>query len=299
MPDWLKWLSVGIIWAWFAAAALYESSRGLRTIRRRRRPLNPLSNARNISITSTKAKLGMRFGAAALLLVLGLASIRELDFTLSLVGVLLVIIGVVGENMWDDKTSPGMAKMYKFSAGVLVFGLAVEIVEAVHSARENLELTEDVAAAQEKARLADERAAKAEIELEKIKQANKPRNISVELQREFIAALKDSPKGVVHVALASLSGDIPIIAYQVSGMIESAGFDHGDKKVVPQVAIYPPHPWYIGILVNENEAPPAHAGTIQKAFKSIGIDAPSMPNKVAKSGEVVIFVGEKRGFGFK
>jgi hypothetical protein len=82
-------------------------------------------------------------------------------------GVVLVFLGVAGETIWDSKEEFWSKTMGRISAWVLVLGLVVEMGEAVAGDKENSEIKERAA------KLEDE-AAKARLELGRIKPENRP-----------------------------------------------------------------------------------------------------------------------------
>jgi hypothetical protein len=168
-------------------------------------------------------------------------------------GLLLVLIGVVGEIACDWKEMEGrLARAKRLSAILLVVGLMMEFWEAAKSDEEIGKLTVQAAdsnlAAQQAAKVAgqaNERAAKfdadrvmVEKEAEEIRGTNfilqtrllelegamQPRNITSEQHDNFVSFLKDAPKKPVWVACGNPSSETINLVSKIREMLNDAGY---------------------------------------------------------------------------
>ena len=131
------------------------------------------ANANVAPADSKAAKPSRKSLIVLLLLVADAVTFSVLPFVLKHPGLMMVFFGVIGENIWEDKTPKAGKLMYRFSAALLMIGLAAEIPEA--------------AAADEHAAEMEKEAAEARLELARITPENLPINF---LEIEFRMQVK-------------------------------------------------------------------------------------------------------------
>lgn len=176
-------------------------------------------------------------------------------------GVALVLLGVVGENVWEAKDTKGKKAMYKFSAGILILGLVVEMFEAVQM---DGQLTET----KKEAAIASERAAKAELDLEKIKERYRHRVITLEQRAKFLAAVADAPKGPVTIKVSVNGDDTMALALSLRILLNEAGYDTGtEKDITPFLSANEARTYDVEAVVKNVRRQPAFAVRLLRALE--------------------------------
>ena len=148
----MHWIAVAAVAVALIVAAAYEGSSLASRIRSARK-----DQVTESSVTETKETPRIWTTSAITVLVIVALTAIFWRFVLNHPGVVLVFFGVVGENIWDEKDGGGKKAAYTVSAIVLIFGLVVEMHEAVEDDKkltdaktalakleqENLKLRED------------------------------------------------------------------------------------------------------------------------------------------------------------
>jgi hypothetical protein len=232
-------------------------------------------------------------------------------------GILLVLLGVAGEVVFDWKEMKGkLAWAKKLSALVLIAGLILEFSEAAKSDKDVSAAIERAGNAEKEAGQANERAGKfdadrimVEKEAEEIRSTNlvlqakllelegnmKPRTITSEQQTNLIACLSRAPeKGKIDVFASVLDVEAVGFAIQISNVLAQAGFEvHCPTGLTPDamVSIGPPGTC---IAVKDVKKPSPQGAYIQRCFMSVGIEMPAMNSGDANisSNSVEISVGQ-------
>lgn len=121
--------------------------------------------------------------------------------------------------------------------------------------------------------------------------ANAARQLTEAQRHDFIAALKDAPKGPVEVYIYDdHDTEVQRYANQVRDTLIMAGYDCGEKI---SISSKPFSPEGILVVVEDPRNAPVYAGAIQHAFAQIGIDAPAARDSNLDSDRVVVVVGRK------
>lgn len=168
----VHWIAVIAVYASLAAASFYEGCRFIDqfALSQRTKALSPVISAQssNSSTNVSSAATRSLFRSSVPLVVLfslSLVAVGLRDFVWNHPGVILVFLGVAGENAWDAKETGGMKAMYQISAAVLIAGLVVEMSEAVQA---DAKLTD----AKSKIAEVNERAETLRKETEELRKAN-------------------------------------------------------------------------------------------------------------------------------
>jgi hypothetical protein len=120
------------------------------------------------------------------------------------------------------------------------------------------------------------------------KQPIQPRGITPEQRRQFLAFLKDKPRGRVGLVTVKGDGEAQGFALELEEMLKEAGFETEGvshamfPREVPRGLILRLH--------NQQSAPP-HAGSVQLALEHIGIPAPGVPSSQEPANSMTIVIG--------
>jgi len=142
-------------------------------------------------------------------------------------GILLVLLGVTGEVIFDWKEMKGrLAWAKRLSAIVLIAGLVLEFSEAAKSDKE-------VAIANERVSTNELQVAKLNLRVEELRKQNdkleakQRRIISLEQRDNFIKILKDRPKTPVKIYVGEQDSETRIYAHQIRMMLDEVGYGTG------------------------------------------------------------------------
>jgi mannitol-specific phosphotransferase system IIBC component len=113
--------------------------------------------------------------------------------------------------------------------------------------------------------------AEAERTLLEIQQRFTPRTLIGEQRDKFVAQLADSPKGKVEISVTTGDPEAYTFAAQLWNALKDAGFDVGTQVV--SFTMFGPPPVGVILGVKDKDKQPPYGGEIQKALKSVGIDA--------------------------
>jgi len=233
-------------------------------------------------------------------------------------GILLVLLGVAGEVIFDWKEMKGrLAWAKRLSALVLIAGLILEFSEAARSDEDVSAAIERAGIAEKEAGQANERAAEFDAdrvtiakEAEEIRSTNfvlqakvlelegklKPRTITSEQRTNLIARLSSAPqKGKINVFASVLDAESMDFAEQIENVLTNAGFEvHFPRGFSDDsmLAIGPPG---AHIVVKSVKNPSPVGAYMQRCFLSVGIEMPAInsgdPN--FGSNSVEIDIGQK------
>jgi hypothetical protein len=129
----MHWIAVVAIYVALLAANIYEGKNlADHFLSQRKAALSNSNSETTNNIPAVHASSFSRSVSLSIgLLALTVASVIFWEFVWNHPGVILVLLGVAGENLWDEKTTDGMKAMYRWSANMLILGLVVEMFEAV------------------------------------------------------------------------------------------------------------------------------------------------------------------------
>ncbi len=113
--------------------------------------------------------------------------------------------------------------------------------------------------------------AEAERTLLEIQERFTPRTLIGEKRDTFVKQLADVPKGKVEVSVITGDPEAYTFAAQLWNALKDAGFDVGPQLV--SFTLFGPPPVGVIIGVKDKDKQPPYGGEIQKALKSIEIDA--------------------------
>ena len=168
------------------------------------------------------------------------------------------------------------------------------LVNSQMTARANQKVQEETHLAQvvqTEVVIAETRKADAEHKLAEALAVNAPRQVTEAQRHDFIAALKDAPKGRVEVYIYDYRDqEVQGYATQIRNLLVLAGYDCGEKV---QVSNKPYSPEGILVVAKDPRSAPEHAGAIQHAFGEIGIDAPAARDENLDLDQVIVVVGRK------
>jgi hypothetical protein len=164
-------------------------------------------------------------------------------------GILLVLLGVAGEVIFDWKEMKGrLAWAKRFSAIVLIAGLVLEFAEAAKSDRDVSAAIERAGNAEKEAGQANERAAIIESNnaalLMQIEQLKTRRITQLQFDK-FINLLKDRPKHPVKVVVEKGHYEAETFAAEIRKMLDAAGYGTNDGSGIMTYDTLG-HPDYIG-----------------------------------------------------
>lgn len=192
-------------------------------------------------------------------------------------GVILVTLGVMGENLWEAKSPGRVAMMYHLSAAMLVGGLLVEISEAVQMDGKVEETKKETELARKEAGEARERAAKSEIELEKIKERYRHRIITTAMRETFLKAISGAPRGRVKVGYEPSDKESAEFALSIWSLYKEAGYEVNgpaeDPGPVPQMSFGPIPNYSAVIRVKDPAKVPMY---VEKAARALEAIVPSI-----------------------
>lgn len=126
-------------------------------------------------------------------------------------------------------------------AAAILVGVATYGVTVMGSAKEYF-ANERITSAAERAALANERAATAELELEKLKQQARPRQLNGEA---FVAALAGKPRAPVEILFPRDDGEAFALSMQIRDLLKMAHWDVSEptalspEHVAPRLSQYP------------------------------------------------------------
>lgn len=174
---------------------------------------------------------------------------------LLILGAIMAVAGTIGA-FWSD----GILKRFsdeKISNNIL------------NTASAN----EKAARANERAATLEKEAASARLELEKLKEKNRPRTITDDQRKRFIAFMAPIEKGKVSMKCTAGNNESIAFATLLGGMIAESGCE----VVGPMLSFISTGAPVSGIelKMKNKDAPPIHSGNLQKAFEHIGISAPA------------------------
>jgi hypothetical protein len=153
------------------------------------------------------------------------------------------------------------------------------------------EAKRDVAKANERAAALEKDATVARLELEQLKEKQRPRTITSEQRETFIAFMSHRLTGKVSFKCLTNDNEAEAFAGQLKELVSQSGCEVSNTMLgfitsgAPISGIY--------IKIKSGAAPPPHAGNLQKAFKAIGITALGAEESPAfplSENEVVIYV---------
>jgi hypothetical protein len=126
-------------------------------------------------------------------------------------------------------------------------------------------------------------------ELETLRLGSQPRKITASQKQTFIDLLKTVPKSKVNVAVEEDMGkEARDYGGQIADLISAAGFEvqitHASANGIPDG---------VSIKVKKSANPPVASIAIQKAFNSIGIDAPGQEDSRLPDDTIIVQVGAK------
>lgn len=195
-------------------------------------------------------------------------------------GILLVLLGVAGEVVFDWKEMKGrLAWAKRLSALVLIAGLILEFSEAAKSDNEVADTKERTALVESNNLVLRSNVVALELKIQ-------PRTITGIQREKFIKLLTDVPKCPIRIHCGNVDNETRNYANQLRGMLDAAGynatngvvFDLGNRVTTSHFSgvdlqcvitnlqnISPPLPYM-------NDIEPATFKEIMKAFKEIGID---------------------------
>ena len=222
------------------------------------------------------------------------------NFILRHPGILLVLIGVAGEVVFDWSEMSGRKAFAKrLSALVLILGLVLEFFEAAESDK-------DVAQARERAAVAESNTVLMQITVAQLNSNNlvlrsnvlalelrvQDRTITPEMRDQAVKLLGGSSGGkTVHVSVnyGSAGGEAIRYAGQIQQMFAAAGFKT-DPKIGDAGLFGVPH----GIFIyrNEDRTVPSFVSTVKQALSSIGVET-GWATGFASTNEMTVLVGDK------
>jgi hypothetical protein len=178
----------------------------------------------------------------------------------------------------------------KLGALMVIVGLAGEIVCIAQSRNINdriaATLSEQGAAAMERARSLEKDAAQLRLQLARLKW----RVIAPEQQATLVDMLKQAPRGPVLV-LHGPDDEPSSFAMQIGDALKAGGFDTRVEQGPATLNL--PGTW---LLVRDLQHAPAHAIAIQKAFREIHVDLDGQQDTqhVPDPNTVVLVIGARR-----
>jgi hypothetical protein len=205
-------------------------------------------------------------------------------------GILLVLLGVVGEVVFDWKEMKGrLAWAKRLSALVLIAGLILEFSEAAKSDNE-------VADTKERTALVVSNNLVLQAKVLELEGKLKPRAITSEQQTNLIACLSRAPlKGKINVFAGIFDAEAVDFAKQISNVLARAGFEVHCPTEIASDAMLTIGPPGANIVVKSVEGPSPVGAYIQRCFLSVGIEMPAInsgdPN--FGSNSVEIDIGQK------
>ena len=219
-------------------------------------------------------------------------------------GALIVIVGLLTEFIAESKRfeAPEKARLKKriSHTGILiiVLGVAVEIWESGKQ-------SEKLAIATKLAGEAHERAANAELELERIKA---PRTITDEQREKFISTSKDYPKGAIKIGVRHPDSETSAYKRAIKGMLIEAGYTiTSDINYNDQLGLLSgTNKITLVVATDAPETNPPHGQGFITSLEKAGLgvviaenrkstNAPHHPNRFkVEAGELMLFVFEKR-----
>jgi hypothetical protein len=153
---------------------------------------------------------------------------------------------------------------------------------------------ETAAIANERAASLEKEAAAARLELEQIKERQRPRSITPEQREAFIQLLSPIEKGKVTFKVNAGDNEALDFAVAIQEMVKSAGCE-----VIGEMLRFISTGRAmsgIELKIKNKAAPPVHASNIQKAFEAIGIACPASgeaANDPLPEDTVAIYVAGK------
>lgn len=144
--------------------------------------------------------------------------------------------------------------------------------------------------ANERAALLEKEAAVAKLELEKIKERQKFRGISLDQKRAFAQVVRNAAKGKFHMISAIQDAEILHFTAQLKAMFIEAGYESESGESF-QMGGFAPE----GVILKckQTASPPAHIIPLQHALRAIGIEAPAAEDTSLDASVVHVLVGRK------
>ena len=115
------------------------------------------------------------------------------------------------------------------------------------------------------------------------------RSLTADQRATLEAALRRLPKTPIRVASLKGDGETASLAAEILDILASAGWSDPVSRSLPISG----HPTGLKIRVHDGAAPPAIAGAVQQAFRSIGFDAAGSPDPNMPPDIIEIFVAAK------
>jgi hypothetical protein len=120
------------------------------------------------------------------------------------------------------------------------------------------------------------------------KQSGQPRAITPEQRRQFVAFLKDKPRGRIGLLTVKGDGEAHGFALEIEDLLKEAGFETNGVSH----AMFPREvPRGLILRLHNEQSAPAHAGSVQLALEHIGFPAPGVPSSQEPANSMTIVIG--------
>jgi hypothetical protein len=211
----------------------------------------------------------------------------SLNSSSKLVGLLLGLgtVGVGGLALWTETRINARQSDRIRSAELAIIEARTELAKAKTeqvAAETRLKSVETNLEAQR------ERAATAERKLLELQQRVQPRRLLGSQRQRLVAALRESAiKGHVHVTFPIGDGEAARFSADIQDVLRDAGWSTNKNTAGAMSGIG------MGLRVRDVKRPPAHAGPLQRAFRSAGIEIEAESDPAAPEDMVHIFVLSK------